>query len=276
MRKFLLFGTMLGVASAALAFGGMFNHGSKSSTYKGGVDAIGVHFGGEKKTADTKPVTNTCGDGTPCGDGCCQLDNVCQQNESGEYQCCDKDLTTCCPVNQGVYTYDDWSMGYQIKTCCNGIIYCPTVGTDGNCATDYYHCCENGEKPYVASRLSYGDGYACCDGTTFEGVGFNGGDLCCPKNSQPYCAYRDSEGNCETHYCCGNDQSVSCAWKDSNGVCRNSTCCEQGQKAYCANIGPYDSCSGPVAQCCDGEVSYVWSYANSSNGSWHGSCTSGE
>ena len=44
MRKILMFGTMLGVAGTALAFGGMFNHGRKSTTYKGGVDAIGVHI----------------------------------------------------------------------------------------------------------------------------------------------------------------------------------------------------------------------------------------
>ena len=58
MKKIFLLGTMLGVASAALAFGGMFNHGSKSTTYKGGVSAIGVHFGGDKKEISLDGTTS--------------------------------------------------------------------------------------------------------------------------------------------------------------------------------------------------------------------------
>ena len=63
MRKILMFGTMLGVASAAFAFGGMFSHGSKSTTYKGGVSAIGVHFGGEKSTDSKEDATESCATG---------------------------------------------------------------------------------------------------------------------------------------------------------------------------------------------------------------------
>ena len=63
MKKVFLLGTMLGVASAALAFGGMFNHGSKSTTYKGGVNAIGVHFGGEKSPDSKGDATEVCAEG---------------------------------------------------------------------------------------------------------------------------------------------------------------------------------------------------------------------
>ena len=74
MKKVFLLGTMLGVTTAALAFGGMFKHGSKSTTYKGGVDAIGVHFGGEKKNDSHTPCPdglehNTDGSCTVCANG---------------------------------------------------------------------------------------------------------------------------------------------------------------------------------------------------------------
>ena len=65
MRKIFLLGTMLGVASAAFAFGGVFSHGSKSTTYKGGVDAIGVHINGKSNGgADVKLVSCSAYAGT--------------------------------------------------------------------------------------------------------------------------------------------------------------------------------------------------------------------
>lgn len=73
MKKIFLFGTALCVAGTAFAFGGILNHGSKSTTYKGGVDAIGVHFGGEKKTADS-PVLEPCPEGLEHNsDGSCTV-----------------------------------------------------------------------------------------------------------------------------------------------------------------------------------------------------------
>ena len=71
-------GTMLGVASAAFAFGGVFNHGSKSTTYKGGVNAIGVHFGEKKQkqcglgwTLNEETNDCECPDERRCGGTCC-------------------------------------------------------------------------------------------------------------------------------------------------------------------------------------------------------------
>ena len=73
MKKIFLFGTALCIAGTAFAFGGILNHGSKSTTYKGGVDAIGVHFAGEKKTADS-PVLEPCPEGLEHNsDGSCTV-----------------------------------------------------------------------------------------------------------------------------------------------------------------------------------------------------------
>ena len=66
MRKIFLTTTILLTTGTALAFGGVFNHGSKSTTYKGGVDAIGVHFGGEKGS-DINLIDNNEVDECPAG-----------------------------------------------------------------------------------------------------------------------------------------------------------------------------------------------------------------
>ena len=115
---------MLGVASAALAFGGVFNHGSKSSTYKGGVDVIGVHFGGEKKTADSEPEEETCPEGiSRARDGSCSVcdngkvylsyrEDPCENEVSGctsnddcgDNECCNlhrEDDGSCDPPEEG-------------------------------------------------------------------------------------------------------------------------------------------------------------------------------
>ena len=68
MKKVFLLGTMLGVASAALAFGGGGGHGRISTTYKGGVDAIGVHFGGKSVCAPGL-LRNTDGTCSVCENG---------------------------------------------------------------------------------------------------------------------------------------------------------------------------------------------------------------
>ena len=197
MRKILMFGTMLGVATTALAFGGMFNHGSKSTTYKGGVSAIGVHFGGEKST-DSKDVPseicaegvlkdrfghcNVCENGTvylsymdnPCGietdvTGCvsnkdCDSDAYCVLNNS---------LTegTCEPLSEGeIYVYNGqeffghwefmnwWSAQNWCRAYGKEMISLADLGIDKTQLGEYY--AENG----VCNSAPYGTPRPCADG----------------------------------------------------------------------------------------------------------------
>ena len=65
MKKLLLFGTILCVAGTAFAFGGIFkggSSGSKSTLYKGGLDVIGVHFGGKEVPcpANSEKIDGLC------------------------------------------------------------------------------------------------------------------------------------------------------------------------------------------------------------------------
>ena len=140
MRKFLLFGTMLGMASAALAFGGMFNHGNKSTTYKGGVDAIGVHFGGEKKT-DSQPEEETCPDGvTKDNNGYCGLcDNGNLYFPYRENPCAEET-----PINK-IHCESDEDCE---EGCCSANGWCANAwflscGTDRTCLSN--NDCESGE-----------------------------------------------------------------------------------------------------------------------------------
>jgi len=201
-KKLFLVGTALAIGTNVWAFGGM-GLGVKSSSHKGGVSAIGVHIDTTGKKADIEISQNNCDEGTPCGTGCCQLDNVCHQDaETGEYQCCDKELTKCCSITQGIYIEQDWSMGYPptlTKACCDGKAY-STIDVNGNvlgnpyCCPEGkilhgpiemlngdkdYVCCAPGEKLQVVAIYDNGKHYACCDAEVREGAGSNGTDLCC-------------------------------------------------------------------------------------------------
>ena len=224
MKKLFLLGTMLGVASVALAFGGMFNHGSKSTIYKGGVDAIGVHFGGEKKTADSEPKKETCPAEKQCGDYCCQGDNVCQANsETGELQCCSEELDHCCPSGSVAFAA---YRGFWQKECCSGKIY--TTGSQFDGRDDYrccpagrivhgpldllddiktYYCCAEGEQVYIRGKFYYGNAWDCCNGNVYEGKGLDGGDLCCSDGKIPKCAVTDEPGACIKYICCSENES---------------------------------------------------------------------
>ena len=124
MRKLFLLGTMLGVACTALAFGGVLGGGHKSTTYKGGVDAIGVHFGGEKST-DAQPEEicldgivkskwgncNICENGNlyvPYAEEPCNVDTDMNKTPCSSDGDCE---TACCGKNgycMGAGTYDFW------------------------------------------------------------------------------------------------------------------------------------------------------------------------
>ena len=198
--KIILMGTTLLMASTALAFGGMFgSSGHKSTTYKGGVDAIGVHFGGEKETTDSQPEESGCPAEKQCGDYCCQGDNVCHQDaDSGEYQCCSEEWGHCCSSNQSAY----YVSGPGWLKCCDGKLYCHIMDFDGNCVSYAYSCCEAGQTIYLHANLSYGYSYHCCAGKVYTKKGIDGADLCCAEGQGLACADYDQSSNCVSYTCC--------------------------------------------------------------------------
>ena len=284
MRKIFLTTTILFIASSALAFSGLVGggsgSGSKSATYTGGVNAIGVHFNGRKSSSQPQEAEETCPVDKKCGTGCCQGDNVCHQNESGEYECCNEDLSHCCPTNQGVYqTYysDNLGNSYPMNTCCNGSLYCSSRNTNGECTSDYNHCCENG-KVYKYGSFPYGDAYQCCYDTLYKGIGINGTDLCCHEGEDKTCAEYDSNNNCLMYVCCPSGYKGYCARWDNDGNCAYTSCytgrlyCREHDSegnctnmSYCAENGivscvaEYENGICRKSQCCDvGETAYCW------------------
>ena len=233
MRKILLFGTMLGVASAALAFGGMFSHGSKSSTYKGGVDAIGVHFGGEKKEADSQEEIVSCPEGqtiytTDVGNVCCP--------ESAEPLCMYTDdsgkcaMYTCiypwkskpaCAENETIYCIFPSCNGPGPRCCAENKTTICVQQADGVCLGSA--CCGTGEEAYCGEDRCYGAGAQCCAGEIF-------------------CSRRDAEGNCTTSNCCVNG-TIFCLHEDENEICRFAACCPNGFTAVCTGYNDEGICN---------------------------------
>ncbi len=203
MKKVLLFGMAILVATSVLAFGGGGGKSRKSSVYRGvGVDSIGVHFSG--KDSDSE---ETCSDGVKCGKGCCYGDNVCSQNESGEYQCCNEELNFCCPAGESASR----QVGSWASMCCTGTLFCFTRDADGNCVYNWSLCCPSGGKPYLSGRFSYGDNYTCCNGEVFEGKGLDGSDLCCTTpGTEPVCYKYDENNVCIGYICCPKDTTPYC------------------------------------------------------------------
>ena len=258
MRKFLLFGTMLGVASAALAFGGMFNHGNKSTTYKGGLNAIGVHFGGKEK-ADIKttcPEHSTwngtscecnlgwtanesgaceCPEERKCGDTCCGVNNVCV------------DGNKCCYVEYQSYFEHGWRESIDSMCCDVNESLGYAMEVDAN------RCCAMGEIPYMKQiGTNYSDDKAgCCDGVVLRAENSEY-QSCCPKGS----TYVNEYGEC-----CGGDTVLfsgdeeHCCPKGSTGWA--GECCEAGTVPLVSRYGDSKCCpagstgfSGAYDQCC--------------------------
>lgn len=144
MRKIFLLGTMLGVASAAFAFGGVFSHGSKSTAYKGGVDAIGAHFGGEKKTADITADTPSCPEHSEKVDGICQCVSGYESDLQGNcIEICPEGILhstrdgscSICAEGQVYLPYMNPPCQYTVSGCasnddCESNEYCKLEGDD--------------------------------------------------------------------------------------------------------------------------------------------------
>ncbi len=291
MKKVLLFGTAILVATSVFAFGGGGGKSRKASVYRGtGIDSIGVHFNGK----DDDSGKETCSDGIKCGSGCCYGDNVCKQNESGEYQCCSEELNHCCPISGGAYRI---FRGYWETTCCAGKLFCSYKDAEDNCTstsccptggkvygpyerddgTKEYLCCDG--EPYINGKFSYGDQYMCCSngGKVYKEKGVDGADLCCYDGKKPVCAEYDDAGNCTVHICCAEGEKGYCAEYETNGEkCRGygyacgkadcvtsffiqqnyyyqAACCSEGETPYC--VSRYEGCCGGASwRCCPGTV----------------------
>ena len=197
MKKILMFGTMLGVASAALAFGGVFNHGSKSSTYKGGVDAIGVHFGGEKKTADITADTPSCPEHSEWNGSACECNLGWTLNESDECTCPEERQCgdTCC---------GEHNICVDGNKCCYGDKY---EDEDGYWH-DNWRCCDAS----VSSGYSTEEESCCAEGTYPSYNPHFDQTYCCPANSPGWGSWREEccAPNTVLLYVTEGDHTVCC------------------------------------------------------------------
>ena len=154
MKKILLFGTMLGMATTALAFGGVFSHGNKSTTYKGGVDAIGVHINGkDKANIDIRTCDSETEElvGTECLPKCPKgiernTDNSCTVCANGNvYLSFNKgnECGTETPMNQTpCETGSDCGDGMGDTSCCDATTHTCKSG-------NYYYNEDTGEEGYT-------------------------------------------------------------------------------------------------------------------------------
>lgn len=206
MKKVLLFGTMLGVATTALAFGGIFNHGNKSTTYKGGVNAIGVHIGGE---GQVDIDIRNCDSETEelVGTECCLKTLV--YEDGGVAKCCS---------TEGYAVQD----GQCKKQCGEGLVLneetnecedaCPAERQCGDI------CCGEGNVCHPELNV-------CCK-DDYEDFGEDWMDRCCPAGS----VGKDYYGECCEigDILASNDTDSYCCPAGSIGADIDGQCCESG------------------------------------------------
>lgn len=249
MKKTLLFSTMLLAATSALAFGGIFNNGHKSTTYKGGLNAIGVHFGGEGK-ADIK---TTCPEHSEWVETECKCEsgwemdgNTCRPNskpvcdEAGMYWCptaqsCVANAAACldlCP--------EDRKCGPEGSEVCCG---------EGNVCVDDAYCCF---KDYEDNG-GIEDSGMCC--SISDSTGYSTNDGCCGEGSSPYATYSEGGGDYVETSCCSGSVIRTTEWEDGY----NQECCANGKTIE------YNGVKACDPECGEGEVPYI-SYYGSDDG----------
>ena len=239
MRKLFLLGTMLGVATTALAFGGMFNHGSKSTAYKGGVDAIGVHVNGKGK-ADID--IRSCDSETEelVGSECCLKTLIYTDN----------DTTKCCST-EGYAVQDGkckkqcglgWTLNEETNDCeCPDERRCGDVccGETSVCHPELNVCCHY-DYEYMGAEFM---DYCCPAGST----GYRGDGNCCDNNSVQY-----RRGD-EDLACCPAGHTLT-ALKEHHHGFSHSICCEAGKVGYCSyredDYSEYDEDYCDEGDCC--------------------------
>ncbi len=221
-------------------------------------------------------------------DRCCNPDEVlmgfwCCPSGTTEYSlatgCCtpDKnkryydDMPICCDEGQTPYCAQRDLDGLCISGgCCKGDVSenaaingadvcCPTGqvaqcykrDNDGNCWSMF--CCPAGQKTYVSTKYGYGPEYSCCSGTVYEGIGYDGKDLCCSPEAEVVLTNEGYHGCCtgtvhrgigtnNTDLCCPSNTPLSCADTDNNGNCKLGFCCRSGYTAYCSKRDEQGEC----------------------------------
>ena len=300
MRKILMFGTMLGVASAALAFGGVFNHGSKSTTYKGGVDAIGVHIGGEE---------------VPCAEHSEKVGGVCQcvegyvPNEESDCvanQClefAETDCVTACNPVTGEITYADNTTSCGTNKLCDGAGNCNCAEgyelngseclpvTPFTCAKSNFYWCVNSQT-CVANKDACLElcpearkcGGTCCnednicvDGNKCCHKNYDGDDsMCCSEGQSAYAAYGEGDDYVEIQCCSGTPIRV---WEEDDGYVYKNACCETGRgEGYVSSHYQSDTDEDEYDYyseyaCCDGIV-FKLEYPDENEVQRQGCCSS--
>ena len=236
MRKFLLLGTMLGVAGTALAFGGVFSHGSKSSTYKGGVNAIGVHIGGEGSANITTncPEHSSKSDDSPecmCESGYEMTDSACKPIWPST---CAANNLYWCPNSQTCVENKNACLALcpEDRLCANGTTCCG----QGNTCVDGNKCCR-----FDAD----GEATHCCSADNSTGTSGWGED-CCSGDNTSY-GY-EFDGILSYNRCCPNNQLLI-------NLGNISTCCAEGEIGYIVN---YNNDGAATGACCNGTVHIAW------------------
>lgn len=260
MKKIFLLAIILFITESALSFGGGGGgHGLKSTTFKGGVNAIGAHFDSNKTAEIHIEETTECPENmdlhhTDTGNICCKKGYrlLCIQKDDNTGGC---KLYTCSVPH-----------GYPDPDLCGARenVYCDQPDCNGNSAK----CCDDNkilscaQMKYGACRVS-----ACCNEDE-TATYYDGGSASCCSQNDLYCSIRDEAGNCTQQNCCGgtgyifehagiNGADVCCSngkvptcVQDKTGNCVTYGCCSEGQTAH-----PNNGHNSPVGYlCCDGQI----------------------
>jgi len=255
MKKVILFFMFLFITESVFAFGGG-GSGGRSTVFKGGVKAIGVHFNGKQPAEIPAEEITDCPENmdlhhTDTGNICCRKDYIplCIQKDNDTGGC---KLYTC-----------SVPFGYPDPDLCGAgeNVYCDQPECNGNSAK----CCGD-NKILSCAQMKYGACHvsACCNEDETATYHDGGSASCCSQNDL-YCSIRDEAGNCTQQNCCGgtgyifehagiNGADVCCfngkvptCVQDEAGNCVAYGCCSEGQTAH-PNNGPVDYL------CCDGQI----------------------
>lgn len=261
MRKVLLLGTILMMATNVWAFGGIGLGPLQRHKSSSGVDAIGVHIDSTGKKANinftdggevpTKPncvtplvlneATNECEcpSAQQCGDVCCGEGNMCN---TATGQCCrqeyDGSMGECCEASLPGYSTNDGG-------CCGDgtIPYISYYSVEER--MDDTSCCAPDKVyrvyDYDWYDYNYEDGLyryyeqGCCEDTIYPGVGYKGWNVCCDHEPVDY---TNNKG--ETFKVC---------WTNDTECTTNEQC---GEGYYC-NIKNEEnfSCNYPASGTCE-------------------------
>ena len=227
MRKILLFGTALCVATSALAFGGIFGGGSGSSkqvTYSGGADAIGVHFNGN-------PVV--CPENSENIDGICKCvegyvandEGACVANQCLEFV--ETDCAKACDPVTGEISY--------ATLCHDDAHYCNEAHECINpCDEAEYNDCQTCTPIEGAAQINNKPNDTRCPDTPSTNNYICNDGICinpCTQDSTTCITYTAEDGTCVSTI----NSTVTCDPDDEHRICGETgdcNACEEGYELY--------------------------------------------